>query len=121
MQWRGTVIDTFCALLQEKLAFGAGERDMVLLYHRFVVEHADHTRERITSTLLSYGEAAPGYSAMARTVGFPAAVAAQFMMDGMIARKGVIDPTPRDVYIPILKELKNYKINCVETSTKIEL
>jgi saccharopine dehydrogenase-like NADP-dependent oxidoreductase len=122
LQWRGTVMDTFCALLQEKLAFRPGERDMVLLHHRFVVEHADKSRERILSTLLSFGDSAPGgYSGMARTVGFPAAVAAQYMMEGIITRKGVIDPTPRDVYVPVLRELKNYQIDCVETVSKIEI
>jgi saccharopine dehydrogenase (NADP+, L-glutamate forming) len=119
-QWRGTMLDTFCALLQEKLALQPGERDMVLLYHRFVVEHADQTRERVTSTLISFGEPG-GYTGMARTVGFPAAVAAQFILDGIITRKGVVDPTPRDVYVPMLRELKKYKIDCVEATSKIEL
>jgi saccharopine dehydrogenase (NADP+, L-glutamate forming) len=81
IEWKGNVMDTFCALLQEKLAMQPGDRDMVLLYHRFLVEHADKTQERITSTLLQYGNPA-GYTAMAATVGYPTAISSQYILDG---------------------------------------
>jgi hypothetical protein len=57
-------------------------QDMVLLHHELDVTF-DGSRERHTATLLAFGETADGCSstrpesAMARTVGIPAAIAAE--------------------------------------------
>jgi hypothetical protein len=40
---------------------------------------------------------------------------------GIITRKGVVDPTHRDIYVPVLRELKNYKIDCVENFSRVDL
>ena len=108
-----SLLDSFCGLLQEKLTFKAGERDMAVLHHTFDVTRADNIKERITSSLVCYGD--DKYSAMARTVGFPAAIATQCILDGVITRKGVLDPTSRDIYIPVLRELKKEGIECKES------
>ena len=37
----GTLLDTLCARLEKLMSFGAGERDLVMLQHKFVVEWED--------------------------------------------------------------------------------
>eukprot|EP00741_Cyanophora_paradoxa_P011367 tig00020556_g10980.t1 len=110
---RGTPLDAFCALLQERLAYGEGERDLVLLHHEFGIRLPDGSLERKTSTLLAYGEP-HGNTAMARTVAFPAAIAAQLIIDGALQRSGVIGPYTEDIYNPVLAALEREGIVCVE-------
>jgi saccharopine dehydrogenase (NADP+, L-glutamate forming) len=44
VQRRGTLLDTLCATLEEKMQYEEGERDMVILQHKFEVELKDGTR-----------------------------------------------------------------------------
>lgn len=37
----GNLLDTLCARLETLMAYGPGERDLVMLQHKFVVEWAD--------------------------------------------------------------------------------
>jgi saccharopine dehydrogenase (NADP+, L-glutamate forming) len=41
---RGNPLDTLCATLEEKMQYEEGERDMVMLQHRFEIELADGSR-----------------------------------------------------------------------------
>jgi saccharopine dehydrogenase (NADP+, L-glutamate forming) len=50
------------------MEYEEGERDFVMLQHKFEIEHKDGSRETRTSTLCEYGDP-KGYSAMAKTVG----------------------------------------------------
>lgn len=38
---RGNPLDTLCSLLERKMQYSPGERDMVMLQHRFEIEHKD--------------------------------------------------------------------------------
>lgn len=42
----GNLLDTLCGKLEELLSFQPGERDLVMLQHKFVVEWADGKRVR---------------------------------------------------------------------------
>jgi hypothetical protein len=50
--------------------------DLVLLQHKFEIEHKDGSKETRTSTLCEYGApiGSGGYSAMAKLVGVPCGV-----------------------------------------------
>jgi saccharopine dehydrogenase (NADP+, L-glutamate forming) len=37
----GTLLDTLCAQLEKLMSFGPGERDLVMLQHKFVIEWSD--------------------------------------------------------------------------------
>ena len=50
------------------------------------------------------------YTAMAKTVGLPVAIAALKILNGDIKTPGVQRPITKEVYTPILKELENYGI-----------
>ena len=55
------------------------------------------------------------YSAMAQTVGYPAAIAAHLVLGGQITKPGMLTPLTRDIYEPILAELKGLKIEAKYT------
>ncbi|KAF2142985.1 uncharacterized protein K452DRAFT_248668 [Aplosporella prunicola CBS 121167] len=114
---RGNPLDTLCATLEKKMQYEKGERDMVMLQHKFGIENADGTTETRTSTLVEYGkpEGSGGYSAMARLVGVPCAVAVKLVLDGKIADKGILAPMTPAINDPLIKELKEkYGIECIE-------
>jgi alpha-aminoadipic semialdehyde synthase len=98
-------------LLQAKLAYQPGERDLVVLHHRFGIETASGDPETLTSSLIVYGDAhggAGGETAMARTVGLPTAIAADLILQGDVPRDkllGVSVPTTPDMYVPLLRKL----------------
>lgn len=111
---RANPLDTLCATLEKKMQYEGEERDMVLLQHKFGIEHADGRKETRTSTLVEYGDP-KGYSAMAKLVGVPCAVAVKQVLDGTISEKGVLAPMKWSLCEPILNELKNkYGINMEE-------
>jgi len=102
---RGAAIDLLESLMRKKLRYAAGERDMVVLRHELLVEGQNGGRERITSTLVDYGVPG-GDSAMARTVAYPAAAAARLILEGRLGLTGVLIPVVRELYIPILEEIR---------------
>ena len=50
----GTLLDTLCAQLETLMAYAPGERDFVMLQHKFVVEWADGKRVRVVPFSRSY-------------------------------------------------------------------
>lgn len=111
---RGNPLDTLCATLEEKMQYGPGERDMVMLQHKFGIEHKDGSKETRTSTLVDYGDP-NGYSSMARLVGVPCAVAVKLVLDGTISEKGILAPMSMELCAPLIKSLKEeYNIEMIE-------
>ncbi|KAK1254850.1 hypothetical protein MKX08_008845, partial [Trichoderma sp. CBMAI-0020] len=111
---RGNSLDTLCATLEQKMQYEENERDMVMLQHKFEIEHKDGSRETRTSTLVDYGNP-EGYSSMARLVGVPCAVATKQVLDGTLSEKGVLAPMTAKINNPIMKELKEkYGITMIE-------
>lgn len=111
---RGNPLDCLCASLEKKMQYEEGERDFVMLQHRFEIEHKDGSRETRTSTLCEYGDP-KGYSAMAKLVGVPCAVAVKQVLNGSLSEKGVLAPMSSKINDPLMKELKEkYGIYLVE-------
>ncbi|KAJ1890197.1 saccharopine dehydrogenase (NADP+, L-glutamate-forming) [Kickxella alabastrina] len=110
---RGTYLDVLCARLEDLMMYGEGERDMILLQHKFEVENKDGSTNTRTSVTLMYGEP-NGFTAMAKTVGVPCGIATQLILDGKITNTGVIAPMTPDIYQPILDLLPSEGINAVE-------
>jgi alpha-aminoadipic semialdehyde synthase len=108
-----SIFDAFCDLLQKKLAFGEGERDMVAMHHEFGIKWGNGTTEQRTSTMITYGDP-NGYSAMAKTVGYPAAIATDMILKGLIKDRGVIAPMKKEIYEPMIKKLHQEGISFVE-------
>ena len=107
-------LDSFCELLKTRLAYQPGERDMVVLQHQFGIEPASGESYQLEASLVACGEP-DGYSAMAKTVGYPAAMAAQLICDGVIRERGVVLPFSKEIYRPLLDLLANEGIAFSET------
>lgn len=90
-----------------------------MLQHKFEIQHADGSHETRTSTLCEYGvpTGSEGYSAMAKLVGVPCAVAVLQILDGKLTEKGVIAPMSPAIVEPLRLELKEkYGIEMKEKS-----
>lgn len=93
-------------VLSNKLPLERGQRDMIVLAHEFQVEYAgqDRARETISSTLVERGDP-DGFTAMARTVGLPTAVAVKLLLTDEIPITGSQIPTHPSIYEPVLREI----------------
>ena len=119
-----TLLDVLADQMLVKMGYRERERDMVILVHEFVAAYptpipgpspheGEGRQERITSTLIDYREPG-GDTAMARTVGLPAAIGARMILEGEINLTGVHIPVLPEVYEPVLGELEQLGITCVE-------
>ena len=106
-------------LLMRKLPLMPGMRDMVVIMHELDVEYGDSRSERITSTLVAEGEA-NGFTAMAKAVGLPTAVAAKLLMLGELKLAGSHIPTQRSIYEPVLEELAGAGLEFAESVKPVE-
>jgi saccharopine dehydrogenase-like NADP-dependent oxidoreductase len=108
-----TPLDLLCARMLDKMRYGPGERDMIVLFHDFAYEDAAGAERRATSTLVDYG-VRDGDSSMSRTVSLPAAIATRLVLEGKVALRGVHVPVRAELYEPILDELGSLGIRCEE-------
>lgn len=114
----GTPLDTLSYYLSKRLAFGAAERDLVVLRHELIVRWANGEIEEKGINFVAYGQTAEqdGHSAMAVTVGFPAAIATKMVLDGEIQQRGVVLPFTPDIYLTMLSRLQAEGLRATETS-----
>ena len=99
-------------ILEDSWTLKADEKDMIVMYHKFGYE-LNGEKKQIDSKLVVAGENQT-YTAMAKTVGLPVAIAALKILNGKITTPGVQIPITREVYEPILEELKSYGVNFKE-------
>lgn len=109
----GNYLDILSERMQQKLYFKEGEKDLLVLRHRFIVENKDKSRDMITSTLIDFGIPF-GDSSMARTVSLPMAIGTRLIAEGKITMKGVLTPVYPEIYNPVLAELETLNIKMVE-------
>lgn len=100
------------AILEEKWALAAEDKDMIVMQHQFEYIQ-DGAEQKLNSSLVVFGDDTR-YTAMAKTVGLPAAIATKLILNGEISATGVQIPTTQDIYAPVLEELAAYGINFVE-------
>lgn len=108
-----TLLDTLCAQLEQRTTYHRGERDLVMLHQEVVVEWTDGTIEVRTAKLEVYG-AVEGHSARARLEGVPCGVAAQLLLDGVLAAPGVYAPYDGKICSLLRKALEEEGIGMVE-------
>jgi saccharopine dehydrogenase-like NADP-dependent oxidoreductase len=103
-----TVAEVMIHLIQEKLRMPEGARDMVVLLHELDVEYPEegNRKTRMTSTMIDYGEPA-GFTAIAKSVGLPLAVATKLILTDRIVLTGCHIPTHPSIFEPVLHELRN--------------
>ena len=84
------------------------EKDMIVMYHKFGYE-LNGKKQQIDSKMVCLGDDQK-YTAMAKTVGLPVAMATLLILNGKIKTPGVQLPIREEVYLPILKELEEYGV-----------
>nr|GMC55784.1 alpha-aminoadipic semialdehyde synthase [Ipomoea batatas] len=100
-----SAFDVTCSRMEERLTYTEGEKDMVLLHHEVVVDFPDGQTETHQATLLEFGRTNDGRTttAMAITVGLPAAIGALLLLSQKIKATGVLRPTDAEVYVPSIR------------------
>ncbi|MDA9552755.1 saccharopine dehydrogenase NADP-binding domain-containing protein [Flavobacteriaceae bacterium] len=99
-------------ILMDSWTLDADDKDMIVMYHKFGYV-LDGEKHQIDSTMVAIGENQV-YTAMAKTVGLPVAIATVAILNKKITTPGVQIPISREVYEPILKELETYGITFSE-------
>ncbi len=108
----GTPAQILQELLEEKWLLKKDDKDMIVMQHLF--EYVlNGNKHYITSSLVAKGEDQI-YTAMAKTVGLPAAIAVKMILLNQLDLKGVKIPTEKTIYEPVLEELKSFGINFIE-------
>ncbi|XP_029378584.1 alpha-aminoadipic semialdehyde synthase, mitochondrial [Echeneis naucrates] len=102
--------------LEAKLSFNGSERDMVVMRNDVGLRHPTGELETKHISLVVYGDP-NGFSAMAKTVGYPAAIAARMVLDGEISTKGLVTPMTKELYGPALARLKEEGLHFISKST----
>lgn len=111
--------DVLTEILIYKLPLPKGARDMVILVHEIVCEYpANNKKEKFTSTYVDYGDDEI-YTAISKTVGLPAAIAAKLILTGELTLKGAYIPTHPVIYTKVLEELKTVGINFIEKKEEL--
>lgn len=95
-------------ILMDSWTLSEDDQDMIVMYHKFGYE-LNGNKHQIDSTMVAIGETQT-YTAMAKTVGLPVAMATLAILNGKIKTPGVQIPITKEVYTPILKELEDYGI-----------
>jgi saccharopine dehydrogenase-like NADP-dependent oxidoreductase len=104
-------------VLQDKWKLNAGELDMIVMKHQIEYTH-EGAHYAIESDLVVKGEDEV-YTAMAKTVGLPMAIATKHILLGTIQSRGVLMPLTPEFYEPILAELETYGVCFHETVTQL--
>lgn len=99
-------------ILMDSWTLQNDDKDMIVMYHKFGFE-INGEKKQIESNMVVLGEDQT-YTAMAKTVGLPVAIATLSILNGLIKSPGVQIPIKKEVYDPILKELENYGLNFKE-------
>lgn len=101
-------------ILNRKWKLGPEDKDMVVMWHR--ITYNENGKQKPTSLTSSLGVIGESHdkTAMAKTVGLPLGIAVKNILTGKIKVTGVCIPTRKEIYEPVLKELKDHGISFVE-------
>ncbi|MES2545598.1 MAG: saccharopine dehydrogenase C-terminal domain-containing protein [Bacteroidota bacterium] len=95
-------------ILTDSWTLQPDDKDMIVMYHKFGYE-INGEKKQIDSKMVCIGDDQT-YTAMAKTVGLPVAMATLQILNGNITTPGVQLPINKEVYLPILKELEEYGV-----------
>ena len=95
-------------ILMDSWTLDQTDKDMIVMYHKFGYEK-DGKQYQIDASMVVLGEDQT-YTAMAKTVGYPVAIATLAILNKKITATGVQIPVIKEIYQPILNELKTFGI-----------
>jgi saccharopine dehydrogenase-like NADP-dependent oxidoreductase len=99
--------------LEQKLALRLHDKDMIVMLHEieYILNEQHHS---VKSSLVVFGDD-NRQTAMAKTVGLPLGIAAKLILQEKIKLKGLHIPTNKEIYEPVMEELKLHGISFNET------
>ncbi|HNP54663.1 MAG TPA: saccharopine dehydrogenase C-terminal domain-containing protein, partial [Ferruginibacter sp.] len=103
--------------LEQKLALEPGDKDMIVMLHEIEYTVMDK-RYAVESQLVVMG-ADNRHTAMAKTVGLPLGIAAKLILNGTISLRGVHIPVSKEIYDPVLEELKKFGVSFRESNREL--
>ena len=109
---KGTPAQILQKKLEEKWQLAPTDKDMIVMFHRFIYELKGEKKE-LHSSMVYIGKD-DTYTAMSDTVGLPVAICAKMILDGTIKETGVCLPLSPSIYNPVLKELESFGIKFEE-------
>ncbi len=112
---KATPAEILQKILMDSWMLKDADKDMLVMYHKFGYK-LDGKMYQIDSTMVTMGEDQT-YTAMAKTVGLPVAMATLAILNEKITTPGVQIPITKEVYGPILKELEDFDIKFTEKET----
>lgn len=99
-------------ILERKWSLKKEDKDMIVMWHKFIYT-LNGERKELHSSMVVRGEDSLR-TAMAKTVGYPVAIAAKMILKNKINTPGVHIPITKEIYKPVLEELKQYGIDFSE-------
>lgn len=90
--------------MEKKLVLSPADKDLVVMQHEIIYE-VNGEKKQVTSSLIVKGNDNI-HTAMAKTVGLPLGISAKLILNGTITLTGVHLPIIKEIYIPVLEELK---------------
>ena len=103
--------------LESKLVLKTADRDMIVMLHEIEYElsgsHFLHTSQLVVKGKDQL------HTAMAATVGLPLAIVAELILQDKIKLKGLLIPTVKEIYEPVLEKLSALGISFYEEAHKI--
>jgi saccharopine dehydrogenase-like NADP-dependent oxidoreductase len=105
---KATPAEILQKILMDSWTLQKEDKDMIVMYHKFGYI-LNGEKLQIDATMVTIGEDQT-YTAMAKTVGLPVAIATLQILNGKIKTPGVQIPITKEVYEPILTELEEFGI-----------
>jgi saccharopine dehydrogenase-like NADP-dependent oxidoreductase len=99
-------------ILMDSWSLKKDDKDMIVMYHKFGFEKEGKKRQ-IESSMVVVGEDQT-YTAMAKTVGLPVAMACLQILNGRVHTPGVQLPLKKEMYQDVLTELEKHGVRFVE-------
>jgi saccharopine dehydrogenase-like NADP-dependent oxidoreductase len=109
---KGTPAQILEHILNKRWKLNPDDKDMVVMWHRFGYT-SNGVSKKLEASLVARGSNNVD-TAMAKTVGLPLGIAAKLLVQGKIKQRGVAIPTTREIYEPVLSELRTLGIELTE-------
>lgn len=101
------------SILEKRWTPGPEDKDMIVMWHRFVYNNKEGDRKERHAYLVTIGDNRI-HSAMSKTVGLPAGIGAKLLLEDHPGKYGVLIPVIPEIYHPVLNELETLGIKAEE-------
>jgi saccharopine dehydrogenase-like NADP-dependent oxidoreductase len=105
---KGSPAQLLQSILEKDWQLQAEDCDMIVMQHLFEIQTQEGLK-KVSSSLVNFGQDSV-YTAMAKTVGLPLAIAVDLFLKGKIKLTGLHLPVLQEIYEPILVELEKVGI-----------